>query len=621
MINRTILNYTLRYPLGEGGMATVYYAENPIGKKAAVKVLNQDLFHNADMRARFQQEARVMVGLEHRHIRQVYDLYESDDTLAIVMEYLEGDDLGQWVATRGKVPLNQAIQWTRQALGAIQHAHEAGVIHRDLKPSNLFLTTKNEIKVLDFGIARLASADLHLTRTDTRMGSPMYMSPEQIRTPKDISLLTDIYSLGVTLHALLSGKRPYDTATDSEYDLQILIVTEPLKPIPGFPKPLQLVIDKATAKNPRDRFASADAFAKALSLPVSDLDEKTLLEEKPIAPEKKKTSKPKGQAKPKPEPEETHETEELSTDLTLDDLKRVRRNRILSALGVVLFFVVTGLLKGWFSFGENEYQVIQAYDQYGYTDGNGTVVISPQFDDAKPFEGDRAKVKQGDRWFYIDRKGNFLENYLVAIPSKTDSTVTYRSAAMAALQAQDPPATKPANSGTSIYESLTFEGKPATPPAESRLEALRLQAKTADFSYIGPFGPTGLAEVKDKSTGLFGVVNQNMKYVVACTYLGLKVCDNGMMVAWKEANKLGYLNKSGTPVTEFQYFRAGCFSGGYAAFKKGLFWGYIDEKGNEALAPIYMDAGDFQQGKALVKALGGQSFYINSQGKCIENCP
>jgi TPR repeat protein/serine/threonine protein kinase len=259
------LTYTLSQKLGEGGMATVWYAENLLGKRFAIKVLKPGMEAKEKLAERFRLEARMMVSLEHPHIRQVIDYYEDATTMAIIMEYLEGEDLGRHLIEHGPVSEKQAVLWFNDILDAVAYVHQKSYIHRDIKPSNLFLTRNGQIKVMDFGIAKIVNANLELTETNTNIGSPQYMSPEQITTPKAVDYRTDIYSLGVTLYALLTGKKPYDDSYGSAYTVQAEIVKKTLPLVPGVSERVNAAIQKATHKNPAERFQSCREFKDALT--------------------------------------------------------------------------------------------------------------------------------------------------------------------------------------------------------------------------------------------------------------------------------------------------------------------------------------------------------------------
>ena len=216
MIGQKIGKYRLTSYLGEGGMASVYEGvHETIGSKAAVKILNPSLSSNNQIRERFKNEAKFMFSLKHPNIATIYDFEESDSTLAIVMELLEGNDLNSYLKIHGRFTDNHAFKVFEQILSAFEFAHDKGYIHRDIKPSNIFILPDGTVKILDFGIAKIFGQDSEITQTGTQLGTPMYMSPEQVRADKSIDYRSDIYSLGVLLHTMLQGKAPYDKNQES----------------------------------------------------------------------------------------------------------------------------------------------------------------------------------------------------------------------------------------------------------------------------------------------------------------------------------------------------------------------------------------------------------------------
>ena len=208
-------------------MAEVWLAENTIGKKAAVKLLLPKFCDDETVVTRFKNEGNVMVNLNHPNIRQIYDFGELDGRPAIIMEYLEGDDLKARMKRGQRFSDEQLKRWWNQLVDALNYTHSQGIIHRDIKPSNIFADTKGNIKLLDFGIAKVRES-ISVTQTGQTLGTLMYMSPEQVKDSKHIDYRTDLYSLAVSFVHLLTGKPPYDTNTHSDYDIQERIVTKPL---------------------------------------------------------------------------------------------------------------------------------------------------------------------------------------------------------------------------------------------------------------------------------------------------------------------------------------------------------------------------------------------------------
>jgi serine/threonine protein kinase len=267
VLNETLLGYRITKLIAEGGMANVYLGENNIGKKRAVKILKPFLLQaHPSLRQRFEQEARIITQLDHPNIRKVEAIVPTADSVAMLMDYLEGNDLSAYVESGHYVSTAQKLEWFGRVLSALGYAHEQAtpVVHRDIKPSNIFVTKDGQVLLLDFGIAKLVGEDANLSHTLTQLGAgtPRYRSPEQVRNAP-IDHRSDIYSLGVTLWVLLAGQVIYKDEK-SEFDINSNIVQKPLPVLSNVSAQLNAVIQKATAKDPKDRFQSCYQFAQAL---------------------------------------------------------------------------------------------------------------------------------------------------------------------------------------------------------------------------------------------------------------------------------------------------------------------------------------------------------------------
>jgi len=275
-----ILNYRIEREIGEGGMSRVYKGiDSKTGQQVAIKELLPHLSHHKEVRQRFRREAQVMAILNHPHIVRLLRYEEVGDNLYLVQEYVDGMNLAQYIGEhRGAIPETDAIRLFRQLLEALSYAHKAGVVHRDIKPSNILLTLTGDVKILDFGIARIVGDESggFRTKTGTRIGTVAYMSPEQVNAKADIDHRSDIYSAGVLFHHMLTGRAPYDMGTDSEFEVQMKIVKEPLPRMrevnPGVSEKMQRIVDKATAKNRDVRYQSCGEFLQALKKHV-ELDQ------------------------------------------------------------------------------------------------------------------------------------------------------------------------------------------------------------------------------------------------------------------------------------------------------------------------------------------------------------
>jgi serine/threonine protein kinase len=274
-IGTNLLGYIVVEKIGEGGMGKVYLAENEsIGQKVAVKVLDPLLARSEELRERFTQEARIQVSLQHQNIVRVLSAQITGDLCFLILEHIEGQSLDKVLARRGKLPVDEAVQIMRQVLDAVGYAHSRGIVHRDIKPANILVCADGTAKVTDFGIAKVLG-DARLTRTGTSMGSPAYMSPEQVLGKKDADHRTDIYSLGAMLFEIITGRPPFvieETAvSDSDYLIKTAHVqstpTSPATLVPGLPNGIATTILKALEKSPQSRFESCAEFYASFSKP------------------------------------------------------------------------------------------------------------------------------------------------------------------------------------------------------------------------------------------------------------------------------------------------------------------------------------------------------------------
>jgi len=266
MERREIGNYVLEAPLGKGGMGEVFLARHKsLGTRAAVKALAVHVGDDPDLRERFSREAKAQARLSHPNIARVLDHVEQDGQWHLIVEYLDGGTLKDAIeGAGGPMPIARAVTWARQALAGLDYGHQKGIIHRDVKPANILINERGEAAVADFGLARLIG-EQRLTRTGTALGTPQYMSPEQIDGSADLDHRTDVYSLGVVLYEMLAGRLPIQVDTPSEVVRVLVQDPKPLPELrPDVPPELARVVMKALAKNPEDRFASCNQFAEAL---------------------------------------------------------------------------------------------------------------------------------------------------------------------------------------------------------------------------------------------------------------------------------------------------------------------------------------------------------------------
>ncbi len=265
---KTLGDFQVDRKLGQGGMGDVYLARQlSLDRPVALKVLRREWASNPTYMARFESEAWAAAKLNHPNIVHIYSLGGLDDLRYIAMEYVEGTNLRDYIKKKGVPDLPLALAVMRQSGLAVGAAGEAGLIHRDIKPENLLMTRKGQIKVADFGLAQLPEASrLHLTAPGMSLGTPMYMSPEQVQG-KEIDHRSDLYSLGVTFYHMLAGEPPFRAETAIALALKHVSEKPPslAKHRPDLPGPLVALVMKLMAKSPGDRYASAAEMLKDLA--------------------------------------------------------------------------------------------------------------------------------------------------------------------------------------------------------------------------------------------------------------------------------------------------------------------------------------------------------------------
>ena len=251
--------YLIIRKLGSGGMANVYLAaDQELGRRVAIKILDDRHARDEQFVERFRREAQNAAGLSHPSIVSIYDRGDSEGTYYIAMEYVEGRTLKELLVARGPSPLGIAIDYTRQILSALRFAHRNGIVHRDIKPHNVIVDGEGRVKVMDFGIARAGAAS-QMTEAGSIIGTAQYLSPEQARgAPVDQT--SDLYSTGIVLYELLTGSVPFTGETPVEIAMKHLSQA-PVAPSahrPEVPRDLDYVVLRALAKDPADRYHSAE---------------------------------------------------------------------------------------------------------------------------------------------------------------------------------------------------------------------------------------------------------------------------------------------------------------------------------------------------------------------------
>ena len=265
MIGQMVGQYRITEKLGEGGMGTVYKAvDEMIEREVAIKMLRPEIACKPDLLQRFRAEAITLAKLNHAGIATLYNFMQHGENFFMVMEYVPGRTLEDVEREKGALPWQIAVPLFEKILEAIEPAHEFGILHRDIKPANIMLTTWGAVKVMDFGIARMLGA-ARMTREGSMVGTIEYIAPERVKG-KESDARGDIYSLGVVLFEMLSGRLPFQCG--SEWELMRCHLQEPLPALQDLqidvPPELQQVLERATAKSADARFSSCDEFANAL---------------------------------------------------------------------------------------------------------------------------------------------------------------------------------------------------------------------------------------------------------------------------------------------------------------------------------------------------------------------
>jgi serine/threonine-protein kinase len=259
-LGKTIGKYEVLERVGQGAMGIVYKARDPIMRRiVAIKTMSAEIASDPELHDRFYREARSAGNLSHRNIITIYDMGESDGKPYIAMEFLSGEDLKTKLDRRAKLTLEDRLSWMRETMAGLAHAHGKEVIHRDIKPANIFITREAEPKILDFGLARLTSSVA--TKSGLVMGTPSYMSPEQVRGEK-LDPRSDVFSAGATFYELLAFRKPFPG--DSIHGVFFKILETTPDPIRGIPAELNDIVFRMMAKDREARYASASAALEDL---------------------------------------------------------------------------------------------------------------------------------------------------------------------------------------------------------------------------------------------------------------------------------------------------------------------------------------------------------------------
>jgi eukaryotic-like serine/threonine-protein kinase len=330
--------YRIIRKLGSGGMANVYLAEDQeLGRRVAIKILNERHANDEQFVERFRREAKNAAGLSHPNIVSIYDRGEAEGTYYIAMEFLDGRSLKELINARGPAPVHVAIDYARKILDALRFAHRNGIVHRDIKPHNVIVDAEGRVKVTDFGIARAGTSQM--TEVGSIIGTAQYLSPEQAKgAPVDQT--SDLYSVGIVLYELLTGKVPFTGDSSVEIAMKHISATPapPSSLRPDIPEDLDLIVLRALAKTPEERYPSAEEMDKDLARVAQGLSVSRETEEAAtqILSRSQLTPATMVAAPPRPPTEVLYEYEQP------------RRGRPVWPWLLVLLLLLAAALTGWF---------------------------------------------------------------------------------------------------------------------------------------------------------------------------------------------------------------------------------------------------------------------------------
>lgn len=273
LVGQTIGQYQIVEHLGRGGMADVYKAFHPgLEVYRAFKVIRPEFVAEAGFKERFQREARAVAALRHPNIVQMHDFGVHENLYYMVMEFVEGQNLKTYLARQAPIrPFGEIVPLLEQIAAALSYAHDSGLVHRDVKPANVMLTAEGQIILTDFGIAKMVSGEERLTQTGTGIGTPAYMAPEQAEGRPDLGPAADVYSLGIILYEMLTGHVPF--TADTPLAVLLKVLSDPAPPpqqlSPDIPNALQGVVLRSVAKDPAQRYPTADALVEAVKMSLA----------------------------------------------------------------------------------------------------------------------------------------------------------------------------------------------------------------------------------------------------------------------------------------------------------------------------------------------------------------
>ncbi len=640
-----ISDYVVERVLGEGGMGEVYLARHTaLDQQVAVKILDPEVARKSGVRERFIQEANIQAKLKHPNIVQVLTATKTDGgTPALIMEYVEGKSLSEVLELRGALPKDDALKIMGQVLSAVGYAHRQGVIHRDLKPSNVMVMASGEVKVTDFGIAKVLGSS-KLTRTGTAMGSAHYMSPEQIRRPDTVDARSDIYSLGCMFYEVLTGRPPFgdkdESGTESDFEIKNAHISEGIPFLKNeksdIPAWLSSLVTRMLEKEPENRFSNCDLIREEIDQYQTEPRDLNSIRNsknsiKPADESKSETNLPGLEATDRlqakffsrwlnkkyflsPTAAWPFPVTNIDQDETVpnNDSKKSEssqghqkgKNILNKRLAAVLLAVVCVVTI--FALKEDLYENLTFFD---VTENTGKFVINPQFDYANYFSEGLAAIRIGDdktgKYGFINKKGE-----IVISPQFDHAYAFSEELAAVCIGSWE----------TQKCGFVNKEGKIIIKP---------------EFDYVVRFSE-GLAAVRMNSpqttkdelidTRKYGFIDKIGKMVIAPQFALASDFSEGLAAVlvggW--GGKYGYINKDGKIVVPAQFDWAGDFSEGLAAVQIGDWetgkYGFINKEGKIVVAPQFDRVYPFFEGLASVRTgdeKTGKYGFINKKGEMV----
>ena len=286
-IGQNFGNFFIKSEIGKGGMGTIYFAvDTMLSREVALKLIHPQLTNNSQLMERFKIEAMTQARMNHPNIVMIFTFNKIEDEYIIAMEYVDGKSLKEVLTEKKVLPIKEAVHYLKQMLKGLHYAHSRNIIHRDIKPANIMINKENEVKLSDFGIAKVFGTQ-GVTKTGMLLGTPWYTSPEQI-LGKSIDFRSDLYSAGITFYEMLTGRVPFDSETNSDFQIQRAhLETPPTRPSiynSEIGIKVEKFILKALQKNPDKRFQSASEMLEELEKVEATVMDATLAEKSAVKP-------------------------------------------------------------------------------------------------------------------------------------------------------------------------------------------------------------------------------------------------------------------------------------------------------------------------------------------------